>query len=76
MKTLLNPKIIILEKYAVWVEQAVQRKIQYAGLALMASIELHTPLTVFSVWSLIQAALKQRLENLSLELSPLLILLV
>ena len=41
MKTLFNPKLIILEKHAVWVELVVQRKIQYTGLALMVSIVLH-----------------------------------
>ena len=41
MKTLFNPKLIILEKHAVWVELVVQRKIQYTGLALMVSIVQH-----------------------------------
>ena len=75
MKTLFNPKLIILEKHAVWVELVVQRKIQYTGLALMVAIVLHM-LPFFLSLKLIQAALKERLENLSLELTSLLILLV
>ena len=44
-------KINILEKYAVWLEQAVRRKLWYAGLALAILIALHTPPTHFWVWS-------------------------
>ena len=65
-------KINILEKYAVWLEQGVRRKLWYAVLALAILIALHTHPTLFWVWSLIiQAALNQRLGNLSSELNIL-----
>ena len=44
-------KINILEKYAVWLEQAVRGKLWYAGLALAIPIALDTPPTLFWVWS-------------------------